>query len=220
MHFNYLCRWNWPTFLWEVIEGSKSRHLSNLKVIFLRPEQKKVRVIILNERSLESKMLPWQPKFYKDQTFFLYNFLFLEFQWIRFSNYRVIVNLITQWSTCKPDDVIIFTVVACSEPIWSVMFRKFTHRYLWNQIRFQKTVNSVHSCFSCTFIWENKNFSFISTLICRYLRCLQNECIICLFSNNTITISFRFSCFHYYKQWETRWTDGEIFVPNRGTSHY
>ena len=135
-------------FLWEVIEGSKSRHLSNLKVIFLQPEQKKVRVIILNERSLEPRMLPWQPKFYKDQTFFLYNFLFLEFQWIRFSNYRVIVNLITQWSTCKPDDVIIFTVVVvCSEPIWSVMFRLFPRRYLWNQIRFQKTVNSVHSCF-------------------------------------------------------------------------
>ena len=93
MHFNYLCRWNSPTFLWEVIEGRESRHLSNLKVIFLRPEQKKVRVIILNERSLEPRMLPWQPKFYQDQTFFLYNFLFLEFQWIRFSNYRVIVNL-------------------------------------------------------------------------------------------------------------------------------
>ena len=165
MHFNYLCRWNSPTFLWEVIEGRKSRHLSNLKVIFLRPEQKKVRVIILNERSLEPRMLPWQPKFYKDQTFFLYNFLFLEFQWIRFSNYRVIVNLVTQWSTCKPDDVIIFTVVVvCSEPILSVMFRPFTHRYLWNQIRYQKTVNSIHSCFSCTFIWENKNFRFISTL--------------------------------------------------------
>ena len=45
-------------FLWEVIEGRKSRHLSNLKVIFLRPEQEKVRVIILNERSLELRMLP------------------------------------------------------------------------------------------------------------------------------------------------------------------
>ena len=152
-------------FLWEVIEGRESRHLSNLKVIFLRPEQKKVRVIILNERSLEPRMLPWQPKFYQDQTFFLYNFLFLEFQWIRFSNYRVIVNLISQWSTCKPDDVITFTiVVVCSEPILSVMFRPFKRRYLWNQIRYQKTVNSVHSCFSCTFIWENKNFRFISTL--------------------------------------------------------
>ena len=165
MHFNYLCRWNSPTFLWEVIEGRKSRHLSNLKVIFLRPEQKKVRVIILNERSLEPRMLPWQPKFYQDQKFFLYNFLLLEFQWIRFSNYRVIVNLITQWSLCKPDDVIIFTVVVvCSEPILSVMFRPFKRRYLWNQTRYQKTVNSVHSCFSCTFIWENKNFRFISTL--------------------------------------------------------
>ena len=165
MHFNYLCRWNSPTFLWEIIEGRKTHHLSNLKVIFLRPEQKKVRVIIFNERSLEPRMLPWQQKFYKDQTFFLYNFLFLEFQWIRFSNYRVIVNLITQWSTCKPGDVIIFTVVVvCSEPILSVMFRRFKRRYLWNQIRYQKTVNSVHSCFSCTFIWENKNFRFISTL--------------------------------------------------------
>ena len=110
-------------------------------------------------------MLPWQPKFYQDQTFFLYNFLFLEFQWIRFSNYRVVVNLITQWSTCKPDDVIIFTVVVvCSEPILSVVFRLFKRRYLWNQIRYKKTVNSVHSCFSCIFIWENKNFRFISTL--------------------------------------------------------
>ena len=119
----------------------------------------------MNERSLEPRMLPWQPKFYKDQTFFLYNFLFLEFQWIRFSNHRVIVNLITQWSTCKPEDVIIFTVVVvCSEPILSGMFRPFKRRYLWNQIRYQKTVNSVHSCFSCIFIWENKNFRFISTL--------------------------------------------------------
>ena len=152
-------------FLWKVIEGKESRHLSNLKVIFLRPEQKKVRVIILNETSLEPRMLPWQPKFYQDQTLLLHNFLFLEFQWIRFSNYQVIVNLITQWLTCKPDDVIIFTVVVvCSEPTLSVMFRPFKRRYLWNQIRYQKTVNSVHSCFSCTFIWENKNFRFISTL--------------------------------------------------------
>ena len=45
-------------FLREVIEGKESRHLSNLKAIFLRPEQKKVRVIILNERSLEPRMLP------------------------------------------------------------------------------------------------------------------------------------------------------------------
>ena len=175
MHFNYLCRWNSPTFLWEVIEGRKSRHLSNLKVIFLQPEQKKVRVI-LNERNLESTMLPWQPKFYQEWTFFLYNFLFLEFQWIRFSNYRAIVNLITQWSTCKPDDIIIFTVVVvCSEPILSVMFRPFKRRYLWNQIWYQKTVNSVHSCFSCTFIWENKNFRFISTLreIIKILQCLK-----------------------------------------------
>ena len=128
-----------------------------------------MRVIILNERSLEPTMLPWQPKFYQERTFFLYNFLFLEFQWIRFSNYRVVVNLITQWSTCKPDDVIIFTVVVvCSEPILSVMFRPFKRRYLWNQIWYQKTVNSVHSCFSCTFIWENKNFRFISTLIFTY----------------------------------------------------
>ena len=110
-------------------------------------------------------MLPWQPKFYQNQTFFLYNFLFLEFQWIRFSNYRVIVKLFTQLSTCKPDDVIIFTVVVvCSEPILSIMFRPFKRWYLWNQIRYQRTVNSVHSCFSCTFIWENKNFRFISTL--------------------------------------------------------
>ena len=35
---------------------------------------------------------------------------------------------------------------------------------LWNQIRYQETVNDVHSCFSCTFIRENKNFHFISTL--------------------------------------------------------
>ena len=76
MDFNYLCGWNSPTFLWEVIEGRKSRHLSNLKVIFLLQEQKKMRVIILNERSLEPRMLPWQPKFCQDQTFFLYNFLF------------------------------------------------------------------------------------------------------------------------------------------------
>ena len=124
-----------------------------------------MRVIILNERSLEPRMLPWQPKFYQDQTFLLYNFLLLEFQWIRFSNYRVIVNLIIQGSTCKPDDVINFTiVVVCSEPILSVMFGLFKRRYLWNQIRYQKTVNSIHSCFSCIFIWENKNFSFISTL--------------------------------------------------------
>ena len=45
-------------FLREVIEGKESRHLSNLKVIFLRPEQKKVTVIILNERSVEPRMLP------------------------------------------------------------------------------------------------------------------------------------------------------------------
>ena len=155
MHFNYLCRW----------KGRKSRHLSNLKVIFLQPEHKKVRVIILNETSLGPRMLPWQPKSYKDQTFFLHNFLFLEFQWIRFGNYRVIINLITQLSTCKPDDVIIFTVVVvCSEPILSAMFRPFKRRYLWNQIRYQKTVNSVPSCFLCTFIWENKNFRFMSTL--------------------------------------------------------
>ena len=161
-------------FLWEVIEGRKSCHLSNSKVIFLRPEQKKVRVIILNERSLEPRMLPWQPKFYQDQTFFLYSFLFLEFQWIRLSNYRVIVNLITQWSTCKPDDVIIFTVVVvCSEPILSDMFRPFKRRYIWNQIRYQKTVNSVRSCFSCTFIWENKNFRFISTLNMK----IQHNCL-------------------------------------------
>ena len=165
MHFNYLCRWNSPTFLWEVIEGKESRHFSNLKVIFLRPEQKKVRVIILNERSLAPRMLPWQPSSTKIKHFFLYNFPLLEFQWIRFSNYWVIVNLITQSSTCKLDDVIIFTVVVvCSELILSVMFRPFKRRYLWNQIRCQKTVNSVHSCFSCTFIWENKNFRFISTL--------------------------------------------------------
>ena len=58
MHFNYLCKWNSPAFLGEVIEGRRSRHLSNLKVIFLLPEQEKVRVIILNERSLEPRMLP------------------------------------------------------------------------------------------------------------------------------------------------------------------
>ena len=39
-------------------KGKESRHLSNLKVIFLRPEQKKMRVIILNERGLEPRMLP------------------------------------------------------------------------------------------------------------------------------------------------------------------
>ena len=32
-------------------------------------------------------------------------------------------------------------------------------------------------------------------LICRYLRYLQSEYIICLFSHNTITISFRFLVF-------------------------
>ena len=32
-------------------------------------------------------------------------------------------------------------------------------------------------------------------LMCRYLCYLQNEYIICLFSKNTITISFRFSVF-------------------------
>ena len=113
----------------------------------------------MNERSLEPRMLPWQPKFYKDQTFFLYNFLFLEFQWIQFSNYRVIVKLITQWSTCKPDDVIIFTfVVVCSEPILSVMFRPFKRRYLWNQIRYQKMVNSVHSCFHALSYEKIKSF--------------------------------------------------------------
>ena len=52
----------------------------------------------------------------------------------------------------------------------SVMFRPFKRRYLWNQIRYQKTVNSVHSCFSCTFLWENKNFRFISTLTVTRLR--------------------------------------------------
>ena len=36
--------------------------------------------------------------------------------------------------------------------------------YLWNHIRYQETVNGVHSRFSCTFIRENKNFHFISTL--------------------------------------------------------
>ena len=179
-------------FLWEVIEGRKSRHLSNLKVIFLLPDLEKVRVVILNERSLEPRMLPWQPKFCQDQTFFLYNFLFLEFQWIRFSNYRVIVNLITQWLTCKPDDVIIFTVVVvCSEPILSVMFRPFKHRYLWNQIRYQKTVNSVHSCFSCTFIWENKNFCFISTLI---LGLLHSPVLNASASISVVLVSYFFPC--------------------------
>ena len=31
-------------------------------------------------------------------------------------------------------------------------------------MRYQETVNGVHSCFLCTFIRENKNFHFISTL--------------------------------------------------------
>ena len=38
-------------------------------------------------------------------------------------------------------------------------------RYLWNQKRYQETVNSLLSSFACTIISENKNFHFISTLI-------------------------------------------------------
>ena len=77
----------------------------------------------------------------------------------------VIVNLFTHRSTCKPYDVTFFTVaVVCSEPILSVVFRFFKRGYLWNQIRYQETVNGVRSCFSRTFIQENKNFHFTSSL--------------------------------------------------------
>ena len=110
-------------------------------------------------------MLLWRPKFYQDRSYYPSNLLFAEFQWIRMSTCWVIVNLITHRPTCKPYDVTILTVVVvCSEPILSVMFRFFKRWHLWYQIRYQETVNGIHSCFSCTFIRENKNFHFVSTL--------------------------------------------------------
>ena len=33
-----------------------------------------------------------------------------------------------------------------SEPILSVVFQFFKHWYLWNQIRYQETVNGIHEC--------------------------------------------------------------------------
>ena len=62
-----------------------------------------------------------------------------EFQWIRMSTCWVIVNLITNWSTCKPFDVTILNVVVVySEPILSVVFWFFKCWYLWNQIKYKK----------------------------------------------------------------------------------
>ena len=130
-----------------------------------------MRVIILNGKGLEPRMLPWRPKFYQDGLYFPSNLLFAECQWIRFSNCWITVDPIFQWSTCQPDDVIILTVVVvCSEPILSVMFWFFKQWYLWNQVRYQETVNGVHSWFRCTFIWENKNVHFVSTLILKVSR--------------------------------------------------
>ena len=75
----------------------------------------------------------------------------------------------THRSICKPYDVTILTVVVvCSEPVLSVAFRFFKRWYLWNHMRYQETVNGIHSCFSCTFIRGNKNFYFISNLIVRW----------------------------------------------------
>ena len=117
-------------------------------------------------------MLLWRPKFHQDRSYFSSNFLFAEFQWIRMSTCWIIVNLITHWSTCKPYDVTILTVVVvCSEPILSVVFQFFKRWYLWNQIGYQETVSSVHSCFLCTFRRKNRNFHFISTLkACSFIR--------------------------------------------------
>ena len=110
-------------------------------------------------------MLLWRPKFYQERSYFPGNLLFSEFQWILMSTCWVIVNLVTHRSTCKPCDItILIIIVVCSEPILIVVFRFFKCWYLWNQIRYQETVDGVHSCFSCTFIRENKNFHFISTL--------------------------------------------------------
>ena len=48
-----------------------------------------MRVIILNERSLEPECCLDNQNSTKIKHFFLYSFLFLEFQRIRFSNYQV-----------------------------------------------------------------------------------------------------------------------------------
>ena len=69
----------------ELIIDEQSYHLRNSKVTFLQPEQQNLRVIILNERGLESRMLPGRPKFYQDLSYFPSNLLFTEFQWIRMS---------------------------------------------------------------------------------------------------------------------------------------
>ena len=114
---------------------------------------------------LELRMFLWRPKFYQDGSYFPSNHLLAEFQWIQMSTCWVTANLVTHRSTCKPYDVtILIVVVVCSESVLSVVFRFFKCWYLWNQIRYQETVNGVHSCFSCTFIRENKNFHFVSTL--------------------------------------------------------
>ena len=45
-------------FYENLFVDKQSYHLSNSKVTFLQPEQKKETVIILNERGLESRKLP------------------------------------------------------------------------------------------------------------------------------------------------------------------
>ena len=67
-------------FRWEVMVDEQSYHLRHSEVTFLQPEQQNLRIIILNERGLEPRMLPWRPKFYQDRSYFPSNLLFVEFQ--------------------------------------------------------------------------------------------------------------------------------------------
>ena len=102
---------------------------------------------------------------------FLKNLRSTKFHSIITSSYQVIVDHIICLLTCKPTDVTNFAVFAIVSPnfydrwtTFDAILNFFECRYLWNQKRYQETVNSLLSSFACTIISEKKYFRFISTL--------------------------------------------------------
>ena len=116
-------------------------------------------------------MLPSQQNILCTELSFLKNLRSTKFHSIITSSYQVVVDQKICLLTCKPTDVTNFTVFAIVSPnfydrctTFGAILNFFEYRYLWNQKRYQETVNSLLSSFACTIISENKNFLFVSTL--------------------------------------------------------
>ena len=109
-------------------------------------------------------LLPWWQNFLCIELSFLRNLWSTKF-------HSIIVDHIICLLTCKPTDVTNFANFAIVLPNLYDSFAKFLQFYTSlnadisrTEKRYQETVNSLLSSFACTFISENKNFHFISTL--------------------------------------------------------